>query len=173
MINLRILIRQILVLWTGAFIGEQVELAFKRKNRKISRSNTHGGNKRKALVKLLEKIISDGKLRGVVASTMSLVVYELAGHKFITAIINPIPALLNLNMTEVTNKGFPNITQQKDGYEKLGGAEVVEAFNLDSKLTLSQQVKALKLIIKNALRLNTGPKGANLITSLVFLLLLY
>jgi len=108
----------------------------KRKNRKIADSNTHGGNKRKALAKLLEKIISDGKLRGVVASSMSLILYEFAGPK-------------------------------------LGGAEVVEGFNLDSKLTVPQQVKALKLMIKNVLRLNTGPKRANLRASLVFLLLFF
>lgn len=111
-------------------------MAVKRKNHKIAGSNTHSGNKRKALIKLLEKIIYDRKLKGVVASSMSLVLYELAE-------------------------------------QKLGGAEVVEAFNLDLKLTVLQQVKALKLMIKNALRLNTGPKRANLIASLVFLLLFF
>jgi CRISPR/Cas system-associated protein endoribonuclease Cas2 len=145
----------------------------KRKNRKIADSNTHGGNKRKALAKLLEKIISDGKLRGVVVSTMSLVLYQLAGQKLITAIIDTSPALLNLNMAEVTSKGFPNIKQLKDVYKKLGGAEVVESFNVDLKLTVPQQVKALKLMIKNALRLKTGPKRANLIASLMFLLLFF
>jgi hypothetical protein len=85
-------------------------LAVKRKNRKIAGSNNHGGNKRKVLAKLLEKIIFNGKLRGVVASSMSLVLYEIAGQKFITAVIDTSPALLNLNITKVTSKGFPNIT---------------------------------------------------------------
>lgn len=133
MINVRILIRWILVLWTGAFIDEQVELAVKCKTRKIVGSNTHGGNKRKGLAKLLEKIISDGKLRGVVVKTMSLLFYQLVGQKLITAIIDTSPALLNLNMTEVISKEFPNIKQLKDSYKKLGGAEVVEKFNVDSK----------------------------------------
>jgi hypothetical protein len=104
---------------------------------------------------------------------MSLVLYQLAGQKLITAIIDTSPALLNLNMAEVTSKGFPNIKQLKDVYKKLGGAEVVESFNVDLKLTVPQQVKALKLMIKNALRLKTGPKRANLIASLMFLLLFF
>jgi hypothetical protein len=86
------------------FIDKQVELSVKRKNRKIAGSNNHGGNKRKALAKLLEKIISDGKLRGVVASSMSLVLYEITGQKFINRVTDTSPALLNLNMTQATSK---------------------------------------------------------------------
>jgi hypothetical protein len=53
------------------------------------------------VAKLLEKIISDGKLRGVVVSTISLVLSQLAEQKLITAIMDVIPIFLNLNMTEV------------------------------------------------------------------------
>jgi hypothetical protein len=51
----------------------RLELEVKLKTRQIAGSNIHGGNKRKGLAKLLEKIISDGKLRGVIVSTISLV----------------------------------------------------------------------------------------------------
>lgn len=44
----------------------RLELAVKLKTRQIAGSNIHGVNKRKGLAKLLEKIISDGKLRGVI-----------------------------------------------------------------------------------------------------------
>jgi hypothetical protein len=104
---------------------------------------------------------------------MSLVFYQLAGQKLITMIIDIRPALLNRNITEIRSKRFSTIKQLKDGYKKLGGAEVVETFNVDLKLTVPQQVKELKLMIKNALRLNTEPKRYNLIASLMFLLLFF
>lgn len=107
--NVPIFSRWSLVLWPGFFLDEQGELGVTRKTRKIVGSNTHGGKKRKRVAKLLEKIISDGKLRGVVVSTISLVLSQLAGQKLITAIMDVIPIFLNLNMTEVTSKKFPNI----------------------------------------------------------------
>lgn len=104
---------------------------------------------------------------------MSLVFYQLAGQKFITMIIDIRPVLLNLNITEIISKRFPSIKQLKDGSKKLGGAEVVETFNVDLKSTVPQQVKEFKLMIKNALRLNTEPNRSNLIASLMFLLLFF
>jgi hypothetical protein len=104
---------------------------------------------------------------------MSLVFYQLAGQKLITMIIDLRPVLLNLNITEIISKRFPSIKQLKDGSKKLGGAEVVETFNVDLKSTVPQQVKEFKLMIKNALRLNTEPNRSNLIASLMFLLLFF
>jgi hypothetical protein len=51
------------------------------------------------LTKFLEKIISAVKLRGVVASSMSLVLYKIVGQKFITAVITTNSDLINLNIT--------------------------------------------------------------------------
>ena len=55
-------------------------------------------------------------------------------------------------------------------YEKFGDAKIAETFNIDLRLTCIYKVKAIKLILRNAVWSNMGSKRNKLIAFLLVLL---